>query len=272
MEIPETAWNEDPHGIALANYVNSNLPNDVNGEHPFHDYTIRSKYRRQSPGKSQKQSVKESPKEASASESESGDELEECGVDEVAALDVSGDRLGPLHSSDSEEHSLPIHEKHGEGLKDQGSTVPVRARWLHESDGKDRIGASHFRKIYVCSSGKLEKSSGIDYVEISIYGESFMLHQIRKMIGTAVAVKGKLLPSDFIELSLIKFSRIVVPLAPSELSKFLDPSNPPWKECVETLDANTSVPDEEWEEVRRAWKSWKESFRLFGLKLKQSVL
>lgn len=29
MEIPEHAWKEDPSGIVLANYVNSNLPNNV---------------------------------------------------------------------------------------------------------------------------------------------------------------------------------------------------------------------------------------------------
>jgi tRNA pseudouridine38-40 synthase len=29
MEIPERAWEKDPDGIALANFINSNLPNNI---------------------------------------------------------------------------------------------------------------------------------------------------------------------------------------------------------------------------------------------------
>ncbi|XP_057862544.2 tRNA pseudouridine synthase 1 isoform X1 [Cryptomeria japonica] len=62
---------------------------------------------------------------------------------------------------------------------------------------------------------------GMDFVRCVVMGQSFMLHQIRKMMGLAVAVMRGCAPESIIATALRKDVRMNVPTAP-ELGLFLD--------------------------------------------------
>jgi len=64
-------------------------------------------------------------------------------------------------------------------------------------------------------------SQGETWVRLVITGQSFMLHQIRKMVGLAVAVMRGVAPPDAIPLALEPRRDVNTPIAP-DVGLFLD--------------------------------------------------
>ncbi|CAN0847784.1 tRNA pseudouridine synthase 1 [Linum grandiflorum] len=80
---------------------------------------------------------------------------------------------------------------------------------------------------------------GIDFVKCEVIGQSFMLHQIRKMIGVAVAIMRNCAPESLIKTALQKQVRLTVPTAP-EVGLYLDECfftsyNQKWKDTHEEV-------------------------------------
>ncbi|KAG0462137.1 hypothetical protein HPP92_020613 [Vanilla planifolia] len=80
---------------------------------------------------------------------------------------------------------------------------------------------------------------GIEFIKCEVVGQSFMLHQIRKMIGLAVALMRNCAPESLMNVALRQDVNINVPTAP-EVGLFLDEClfssyNQKWKDSHEAI-------------------------------------
>ena len=218
------------------------------GAHPFHNYTKRAQYSRKA-----KRNFSAKLRDArgklawegqegavmdDASEEEEEEEEEEDEEEERVEVQVEVDETSSSSGIPSDD-SFPKHV----GRRDRGTY------WLFETDPNDRIGQSHFRKIHNFTCGDaVERMDFVDestgsvvasepFIRVSVRGESFMLHQIRKMIATAVAVSLGHIDLEFLPASLARPCRAAMPLAPAstlylydvEFMKFrknLEPNQP----------------------------------------------
>lgn len=153
----------------------------LQGEHPFHNYTIRSKYRKHSPARKLlqydcllKKGRPSTEEEISGCEESDGEEnCKENGV----VTTVEDENQNPVCNLSTGNQAGNYNGKLSHS-KELYPVLPILARWLHETDARDKLSSAHFRRIFHCHCGKLEKLFSMNYVEVSICGESFMLHQV----------------------------------------------------------------------------------------------
>lgn len=117
-----------------------------------------------------------------------------------------------LKSDFSVEEKSEEEDTHGNGTKGK-----IHIVWKDQKDDADPVTKRHFRLVEDCicsESPLLLTEDGIECLKLSITGQSFMLHQIRHMVGGAVLVALGKLPLDVLKAALTPPARINLPLAP----------------------------------------------------------
>lgn len=152
-----------------------------------------------------------------------------------------------LVSNSNLEQTLPEEGSQGNNnLAPQSDGVPVKSSFQYGEKERDRfnsilkqfVGTHNFHNFttrikaedpaanrYILSfeASDVFTINGMDFMKCTIVGQSFVLHQIRKMIGLAVAVMRNCAPESIIARALRKDVHMNVPTAP-ELGLFLDES------------------------------------------------
>ena len=95
-------------------------------------------------------------------------------------------------------------------------SYPVRSAYDSWEPRPRDIIAKTRCNIYKCEVLNRYDVNGMSMVKLRVCGQSFLLHQIRLMVGTAIAVVRGILPSRIIETALASPYHILLPMAPAE--------------------------------------------------------
>jgi len=169
------------------------------GWHPFHNFTNRKQYAPKARTPEDRAARTKTPKQAISSLDE--DDTEAEGKEEDKKIDLKDLGLDP--------RSLGMG---GE------SWERYYSYWLEEVDEHDRVGQSHWRIMHYCTCGDVEKThvgdEEVQFLRVRLKGNGFMIHQIRYMVGAAVAVANSVISLEYLRSSMCIPARVRMPRAP----------------------------------------------------------
>ncbi|KAF8768668.1 hypothetical protein HU200_007221 [Digitaria exilis] len=185
-------------------------------------------------------------------------ELGSTGTGEVVPSDASIKNENKPEATTTEEIEQGMDLKNGNGEE----KPPTKSAFSYTDEVMERfsrilkyyVGTHNFhnfttrtkaedpaakRFIISFTANRVVSLDGIDFVRCEVVGQSFMLHQIRKMIGLAVAVMRNCAPESIYDVAFRKDVRLNVPTAP-EVGLYLDECmftsyNKKWKDSHEAV-------------------------------------
>lgn len=201
------------------------------GAHPFHCYTKRRLYRKPSTKSGTSTSVSVS-------------------IEDTDNDTSSNDLEGLLSEQDDDEVKVTLRGR-------------VHLDWKGTPDEADLIGARHFRRMRElgCSvTPRLLTADGVPCVKLTVTGASFMQHQIRHMVGAAVAVGRGNLPLELLQATLSVPARVSLPLAPAATLLLVDATFMPFRKSWDGTPAMATESSGECLELRTQGMAARDDF------------
>eukprot|EP00775_Hariotina_reticulata_P003564 gene3564-3832_t len=102
------------------------------------------------------------------------------------------------------------------GQKQKELMWKQQVKFLDVPDPDDPVVKSHYRMIrsFTADDPTPLVEGGVPCLRLEVCGDSFMLHQIRHMVGCAVAIVRGIMPKGLLDVSLSAPGRVTLPRAP----------------------------------------------------------
>lgn len=201
------------------------------GNHAFHNYTKRRLYR----DSAYRRPTHNGGRESSSDSDDGGEREEEEGGE---GLELQQAKLGErILEGDSRKHLSTVSAEQGESIGSEEVLKTPRGKvnisWRPQRLESDPVTRRHFRFNETCEASdqllRIVSHGGVPCVRLTVCGASFMLHQIRHMVGAAVAVAIGKIPLDLLEASLAAPTRVNLPLAPASSLVLMDAEFSPFR-------------------------------------------